>query len=95
MELELDDEFHEHLAVRAIYAKHDVLMIEVLQIHANLPKYYLNLGTGRRAPLIMVGPTDACRFLCVPIEPTRRHGVWRPITAFEANTHHVERYRKD
>lgn len=42
----------------------------------------------------MVGPTRAGRFLCVPIEPTGKCGVWRPVTAFTANAHHVKRYEE-
>ena len=89
--LELDDAFQSHLAERATYAKHDVALSEVLQVHANAPKYFINSGT-HRAPIVMVGPTLAGRFLCVPLEPTGRFGVWRPVTAFQANTHHRNRY---
>lgn len=94
-ELELDDEFQQHLMSRSWYEKHDVAMSEVLQVHGNLPRYYLNVGKGRRALIIMVGPTYSGRWLCVPLEPTGRWGTWRPVTAFEANTHHKERYRED
>jgi len=52
--LELDDEFQEHLAARGTYPKYAVSLSEVLQVHANLPKYYLN-ATGRRAPVPDVG----------------------------------------
>ena len=90
--LEVDDEFRGHLTSRATYPKHQVNVTEVLQVHAGAPKYFVNTG-GHRAPIVMVGPTVAGRFLCVPVEPTGRMGVWRPITAFDANTHHKDRYR--
>lgn len=92
-ELELDDQFRKHLAERSFFGKHAVSLTEILQVHANVPKYYMN-GDSRpgRAPLVMVGPTFEGRILCVPVEPTENHGVWRPKTAFEANTHHINRY---
>ncbi len=92
-ELLLDDRFQEHLSERSRYDKHTVSLTEVLQVHANSPKYYLNgdLRPGR-APIAMVGPTYAGRILCIPIEPTEHLGVWRPKTAFEANAHHTSRY---
>ena len=91
--LEVDDEFLEHLADRAVYSKHRVTATEVLEVHAGAPKYFENAGR-HRAAIVMVGPTVAGRFLCVPIEPTGRIGRWRPVTAFEANAHHKERYRR-
>lgn len=94
-ELDLDDEFQAHLTERATYEKHVVTLAEVLEVHLRQPMYFENHGEGRRAPIIMVGPTDAGRFLCVPLEPTGRKGVWRPVTAFQANTHHRQSYEGD
>ena len=91
-ELDVDDDFLAHLTERATYAKHNVTLTEILQVHAGQPKYFTNVGT-HRAPIIMVGPTFAGRLLCVPVEPTNRHGVWRLVTAFEANAHHRLRYQ--
>lgn len=94
-ELELDDRFQEHLRERATYDKHRVSLTEVLQVHANQPKYFLN-GSPQpgRAPVVMVGPTFEGRILSVPVEPAERFGVWRPKTAFEANVHHIARYKE-
>jgi hypothetical protein len=94
-ELEIDDEFRAHLADRGIYAEHRVRAIEVLEVHAGKPRYFLNASSPihtRRAPLVMVGPTLAARFLCVPLEPTGRRGIWRPVTAFEASAHHKTKF---
>jgi len=87
--LRLDEEYTEHQQQRGTYRKHHVTGTEILEAHANNPKYFENRG---RAPLAMIGVTDAGRVLAVPIEPTKEYGVWRPVTAFEANTHHRERY---
>jgi len=45
-----------------------------------------------RAPIVMVGPMDAGRMLTVPLVPAGPYGVWRPVTAFQSNTHHKTRY---
>lgn len=45
-----------------------------------------------RAPIVMVGPTDAGRILTVPLVPAGQYGAWRPVTAFQSNTHHKTRY---
>ncbi len=92
-ELDIDEEFDEHLRERAVFEKHRVMLSEVLEVQEGTPRYFRNRG-GRRAPVIMVGLTVAGRILCVPIEPTGRQGVWRPVTAFEANTHDKERFRR-
>jgi hypothetical protein len=93
-ELEFTDEFLEHMSERGTYEKHLVTIGEVLEVHAGVPRYFLNASTGR-APIVMVGPTHAERMLCVPLEPVaNREGVWRPVTAFEANAHHRARYRQ-
>jgi uncharacterized DUF497 family protein len=95
-ELDIDDHFRQHLAARATYQKHDVTVAEILQVHQGAPRYFSNASTGasgrRRAPVIMVGRTDDGRLLVVPVEPTGRSGVWRPITAFEGNRHHRMAY---
>ncbi len=90
-ELEFDDAFKAHLRRRASYEKHRVSIREINEVLLGIPAYFVNALSGR-APLIMVGPTLRNRFLCVPIEPTERRGIWRPVTAFEANKHHIERY---
>ncbi len=77
------------------YGKHFVSPKEIRQAHAGAPKYFENEGEGRGAPIIMVGPTNSGRIVVVPIEPTHTKGVWRPITAFEANAHHRERYEEN
>ena len=91
-ELELDDEFQEHLRERATYGKHRVSLAEILQVRLLRPKLFLNSSPSGRAPLIIVGPTREERWLCIPVGPTGKWGIWRPVTAFEANTHHRERY---
>jgi hypothetical protein len=48
----------------------------------------------RAAPIVMLGATDAGRILKVPLVPTDYWGIWRPITAFEANTYDRKRYEE-
>ena len=91
-ELELDDAFQEHLRQRGTYDKHRVALSEVLQVQLSRPKLFLNSSPTGRAPIIMVGPTDEGRWPCVPVEPTGKWGIWRPVTAFEANAHHRSGY---
>jgi hypothetical protein len=91
--LRFDAAFRSHLASRATYAKHRVSIAEIAQVHGGQPQYFLNMSKSR-APIIMVRPTPAGRWLCVPIAPTRQQGVWRPVTAFEANTHHIRWYQQ-
>ena len=91
-ELEFGDKFYLHLAERATYEKHQFTSQEVLEVHQGQPRYFENTGAGRRAPIIMVGPTLAGRFLGVPLVPAGRFGVWRPLTGFQANTNDVTRY---
>jgi hypothetical protein len=90
-QLEITPEFLAHMARRAFYREHRVSLSELMEVHAGNPRYFRN-ATGLRAPFVMVGRTAAGRILCVPIEPTASLGLWRPVTAFEANTHHVTRY---
>ena len=89
-ELELDEDLERHLVER----QHGVSFSEILGVFNNSPQYYENLS-GRRTPVIMVSPTFGGRMLCVPIEPTGKAGVWRPVTAYPANAHHVERYNTE
>lgn len=91
--LHLDDALATHLEERGISGKHIVSFAEIQGVYQGAPEYFAN-SPGRRAPAVMVGPTLEGRFLCVPIEPTDTWGVWRPVTAYTANTHHVERYRR-
>lgn len=93
-ELELDEELEIHLKLRGQTEKHIVSFSEILEVFYAKPQYFENLS-GRRAPVVMLGPTSGGRMLCVPIEPTGRTGVWRPVTAYTANTHHVERYNSE
>ncbi|MCE2470241.1 MAG: hypothetical protein J4F32_07005 [Dehalococcoidia bacterium] len=95
-ELEFDDAFFEHMTAEARrYDKHIVAQREVMEVFRGNPVYTLNSGDNRRAPLIMLGPTRSARMIVVPLEPTHRRGVWRPVTAFEANAHHRGRYQKE
>ena|SRR5581483_4335101 len=91
-ELDFDDELRQHLATRAGYTKHHVRLSEIQEVLDGAPRFFLNRAAGGRAPIVMVGPTEAGRFLTVPLEPTGRFGVWRPVTAFQSNTHHREAY---
>ena len=92
-ELDIDEEFAIHMAdPRRQHYKHLVSEKEVRQVHAVAPEYFENEGENRRTPIIMVGPTETGRIVCVPIEPTHARGLWYPVTAFEANTHDKERY---
>ncbi|MBM2812061.1 MAG: AcrB/AcrD/AcrF family [Chloroflexi bacterium] len=75
------------------HLNHCVALIEILEVHQGAPRCFLNAGTDRRAALIMVGPMAGGRLLCVPVEPTGRFAIWRPVTAFEANTHRRTRYQ--
>lgn len=94
-ELELDEELELHLRERGNFPKHIVSFSEILEVFAGSPRFMENSSVpNRRAPVVMVGPTQAGRFLCVPIEPTGKWGVWRPVTAFTANSHHVRRYEE-
>ena len=95
-ELHIDEEFATHMAEELRrHDKHSVAPKEIRQVHARTPRYFENKGEGRTAPIIMVGPTDSGRMIAVPIEPTHTIGVWRPVTAFEANAHHRDRYYEE
>jgi hypothetical protein len=92
-EIELDSEWLGHMATRATYGKHIVTGTEILEVHQGQPEYFLN-ASGQRAPIVMVGPTAATRFLTIPLEPTADRGTWRAVTAFESNTHHKLKYHQ-
>jgi hypothetical protein len=96
-ELMLTPELEAHLLERATYDKHNVTVLEILEVHELEPKYFINrgpddAGSESKAPLVMVGPTSSGRVLAVPIDPTGEYGIWRPRTAFEANAHHKDKY---
>ena len=95
-ELELSEELGRHLQERGITEKHIVSFTEIVEVFSGQPSFFLNAGGAlRRAPIVMVGPTQSGRILCVPIEPTSKRGEWSPVTAFTANTHHVQRYERE
>ena len=92
--LDLDEALELHLQERGITEKHIVSFDEILEVFNGAPRFFEN-SPGRRASLVMVGPTGEGRMLCVPIEPTVQRGIWRPLTAYTANAHHVERYARE
>ena len=95
-ELEFDDAFAEHMASsQRVYAKHRVSEQEVREAWLGNPAYVENVGERRRESIIMLGWTQGGRILVVPLQPTHRWGVWRPVTAFEANAHHRKRYLEE
>ena len=95
-ELEFDDEFAEHMAAASRdYTKHRVSQPEVREVWKGIPAYIENVGEQRSESVIMLGPTRTGRILVVPLQPTRHRGVWRPVTAYEANAHHRKRYREE
>lgn len=85
-----DERYEEHQRERASYQKHIVAVSEILEAHANAPRYFLN---SKGAPMVMIGITDAGRVRAVPLDPSDTYGVWRPRTAFTANAHHRNRYQ--
>ena len=66
-------------------------VVEVLEVLDREPRFFVNRAE-RRASHVMVGPTLAGRLLLVPIEDWGR-GIWRPVTAFDANAWQTRRYR--
>lgn len=72
-------------------ADHGATIVDVLDVLDMEPRFFVN-RRARRASYLMVGPTGSGRVLVVPIEDWGR-GVWRPVTAFEANAWQVRRYR--
>lgn len=79
------------MAARATYRKHVVTPTEIVEVFEGSPRYFMNQGPDRRAPMIMVGKTLQGRCIVVPIEPAGEYGVWRPVTAFECNAQHAKR----
>jgi hypothetical protein len=73
------------------FADRGISPIDVLEILDQEPRFFIN-KRGRRASHVMVGPTKAGRLLVVPIEDWGR-GIWRPVTAFDANPWQARRYR--
>ncbi len=76
------------------YEKHAVTPQEIEEALQIAPVFYKN-DEGKRAPIVMVGPAQSSRMLVAPLEPTGRKGVWRAVTAFEANAHHWRRYEEE
>ena len=94
--IECDAAFAKHMASEERdYEKHAVTPGEIEETLANAPVFYENEGDGKRAPIVMVGPAQSSRMLVAPLEPTGRKGVWRAVTAFEANAHHRRRYEEE
>jgi hypothetical protein len=75
----------------AKFADHRVTIIDVLDVLDLEPRFFVN-RRARRASHVMVGPTHSGRVPVAPIEEWGR-GIWRPVTAFEANEWQVRRYR--
>lgn len=75
----------------AKFADHGVTVLDVLDVLDLEPRFFIN-RRARRASHVMVGRTRSGRVLIVPIEDWGR-GVWRAVTAFEANRWQVRRYR--
>lgn len=73
--LELD-EYNEAEMIR-----HGVLVREVEQVHTNGFRLLRN-AKQHSATHLMVGKTNAGRWLTIPIAPTANPGIWRPATAF-------------
>jgi len=73
-------------------AQHRISLEETLEVLDGEPRFFVN-RRGRRASHVMVGPTASGRLLVVPIEDWGR-AVWRPVTAFEANSGQIMRYRR-
>ncbi len=72
-------------------ADHGITIMDVLEVMDNQPRFFANRRS-RRASHVMVGPTSSGRVLVVPIEDWGR-GIWRPVTAFDANRWQAQRYR--
>ena len=77
--------FDEHN--EAEMARHGVVRWEVDQIAWNRCVFYEN-WRGEHSSVLMIGETDGCRLLAVPLAPTDDPTTWRPATAFDASRHH-------
>jgi uncharacterized DUF497 family protein len=84
-ELAFDDENEAKLAA------HGVTIEEVLQVLDGAPRFFGN-RRDRRATHVMLGPTFGGRLLVVPLEEWGS-GIWRPVTAFDADDEQRRRYR--
>ena len=93
-ELEFTLEFLAHIEERATYDKHRISSSEILEAHHNNPRYFTNRA-GLRAPTIMVGKSARGRIITVPLEPSGTYSLWRPVTAFEANQHDIQRFQEE
>ena len=85
LELVFDDENAMKIGAREIAPTH------VLEVLDGEPRFFANRRE-RRASHVMVGPTLGGRLLVVPIEDWGP-GIWRPVTAFDANAWQARRYR--
>lgn len=72
-------------------ADHGVTIMDVLEVMDIQPRFFAN-RRARRASHVMIDPTRSGRVLVVPIEDWGR-GIWRPVTAFDANGWQAQRYR--
>ncbi len=72
-------------------ADHGVTIMDVLEVMDIQPRFFANRRV-RRASHVMIGPTRSGRVLVVPIEDWGR-GIWRPVTAFDADGWQAQRYR--
>ena len=95
-ELDLGIDFTEHMVSgRRLYRKHIVSAVEILEAFGGAPLFFSNSASERTAPIVMVGKTLVGRYVTVPLVPTSSRGLWRPLTAFESNRHHRERYIRE
>jgi hypothetical protein len=70
---------------------HGVTADEVRQVYEEAPVFLPN-KKGRRAPLVMIGPTFGGRMLTVPIGRTAQPRVWRPASAWDSSAGELARY---
>jgi hypothetical protein len=75
----------------AKFGVHRVTPAEVQQVLDRSPRFFEN-AAGRRARVVMLGPTAHGRLLVVPLEQVG-DGIWRPVTAFEPTGAQAARYR--
>lgn len=76
----IDDENEEKFAAHGLSVHH------VRQVPDNV--YVILRNRKRRRGLyLVVGRDNGGRCLAVPVEPTRKAGLWRPITAWPCKTH--------
>ena len=75
----------------AKFAQHRITPGEVQQVFDRQPRFYRN-RPGRRASIVMVGPTARGQVLVVPLEEVGG-AIWRPVTAFSPTPQQAARYR--